>query len=650
MKSRLSHRLLTSALILGIGSAASIGSASDDESIEPALTEKDLSHWSFQPVQAFKPPVVKNESQVRNDIDRFILSELEENGLRLMPTANRRTLIRRLSFDLRGLPPTQNEVVEFLNDSSDGAYDELIDRFLASPAYGERWGQHWLDVVRFAESDGFEHDQVRKQAWRYRDWVIRSLNEDMPYDEFVRLQIAGDEFYPNSEDKAIATGFLVAGPDMPDVNYEEERVHTVLNEMTSSTGLAFMGLTMGCAQCHDHKTDAISQADFYRMRAVFANMEFPELKKQLKHVFVEIDAEAPPSFLMEKGDFRRPGPEVSPAFVRAANPMGLAVAAPGEGSTTTGRRKALAEWLTNPEHPLTARVMVNRLWQHHFGRPIVGTPNDFGVLGDRPTHPKLLDWLASEMMERDWSLKEMHRLLLQSASYRQVSRPVDDSWELAVDLDPSNRLLSRMNRKRLEGEAIRDTMLAVSEQLNRKQGGPGVHPPLPPEVAITLLKKQWEVSEDESDHYRRSIYLFTRRNLRFPLFDVFDRPDANASCGIRNVSTTAPQSLTLLNSEFSLQSARYMAGEILGSGTANYEEWVSQCYERVFSRPPTNLEHETGIAFLQGQVELLKNEQRDPAGLATPLGLTTEADPYKGSALTDYCLAMFNLNEMIYVD
>lgn len=647
---RLPHRLLTGALILGFGWGSLFGGSSNDKPIEPALTEEDLSHWAFQPVKRLEPPAVKHQSQVRNEIDRFVLASLEAKGLKLMPAADRRTLIRRLSFDLRGLPPTAEEIAEYLNDRSDDADRDLIDRFLASPAYGERWGQHWLDLARFAESDGFEHDYVRAEAWRYRDWVIGALNEDMPYDEFIRLQIAGDEFYPDIEDKAIATGFLVAGPDMPDINLDEERAHTVLNEMTSSTGLAFMGLTMECAQCHDHKSDPISQADFYRMRAVFANMDFPEKNKQLNHVFLETDAESPPSFLMLKGDFREPGPEVSPAFVRAANPMGSTVAAPADGSVSSGRRKALAEWLTDPGHPLTARVLVNRLWQHHFGRPIVGTPNDFGVLGDRPTHPELLDWLAGELVNRDWSLKEMHRLLLQSASYRQASRPIDDSWGRAVDLDPDNHLFSRMNRKRLEGEAIRDAMLALSEQLNRKQGGPGTRPPLPPEVAATLLKKQWETSEDESDHYRRSIYLFTRRNLRFPMFDVFDRPAANASCGQRNVSTTAPQSLTLLNSDFSLQSARHMAGAILESGVSDYAGWVRQCYERAFTRPENRMELESGIAFFQNQVALLKSENRDPATLATPLGSTANIDPYKGSALTDYCLAMFNLNEMIYLD
>ncbi len=636
-------------LLLGVAVLLPVATATAKK-IEPELSEEDRQHWAFQPVNRHHPPSVKNAAQVRNGIDSFILAKLEQEGLTLQPEAERRTLIRRLSFDLRGLPPTLEEVSAFLEDDSESAYRDVIDRFLASSAYGERWGQHWLDVARFAESDGFEHDFVRKEAWRYRDWVIRSLNEDMPYNEFVEMQIAADELYPGNEDKAIATGFLVAGPDMPDINLLEERAHTVLNEMTSTTGLVFMGLTLGCAQCHDHKSDPVSQADFYRMRAIFANMDFPAKNKQLNHTFVETDAPAPSSFLMERGDFRRPGAAVSPAFIRVANPMAVEVHPNPEKGRTSGRRKALAEWLTDPEHPLTARVMVNRLWQHHFGRPIVGTPNDFGVLGDRPSHPELLDWLSSELVTSNWSLKDMHRLMLLSSTYRQRSKGVGDAWRVTVETDPDNRLFSRMNRKRIEGEAIRDALLAFSGRLNRKMGGPSVHPPLPPEVAITLLKKQWEVSEDESDHFRRSIYLFTRRNLRFPLFDVFDRPDANASCGIRNVSTTAPQSLTLLNSRLSLQSAQYTAGKILESGSSDFSDWVGSCYQRIFSRPETPEELEVGIGFLNEQTELLKAEGRDPAALAIPLGAFGEVGPYVGAALTDYCLALFNLNEMLYLD
>lgn len=637
--------------LLGLSFApisSAVATPFSEKRIERPLTEKDRSHWAFQPITKPALPKVENRSQVLNGIDTFILAQLESEGLTLQPRADRRMLIRRLSFDLRGLPPSPEEVQSFLDDRSESAYTDLIDRFLASPAYGERWGQHWLDVARFAESDGFEHDFVREEAWRYRDWVIQALNDDMPYDEFVSLQIAGDELYPNDEDSAIATGFLVAGPDMPDINLETERAHTVLNEMTSTLGLAIMGLTMGCAQCHDHKSDPISQADFYRLRAVFANMDFPQKNKQLHHTFVESDSSPPPSYLMERGDFRRPGPELEPAFVRVVNSIGMKVDPPPEAKATSGHRKALAEWLTDSRHPLTSRVIVNRIWQHLMGASIVATPNDFGLLGARPSHPNLLDWLAAELVARDWSLKDMHRLVLQSATYQQTSLPIDESWVKAIRVDPGNRLFSRMNRKRLEGEAIRDAMLTASGQLNLKMGGPSVHPPLPPEVAITLLKKQWEVSEDESDHYRRSIYLFTRRNLRFPLFDVFDRPDANASCGRRNVSTTAPQSLTLLNSEFSLQAARHLAGRIIKTGRLEHADWVDHCYQLLFARFPTAEERELGIAFLKDQIKLLRREGRQSADLATPLGI--ESDSFAGSALTDYCLALFNSNEMIYLD
>jgi hypothetical protein len=617
--------------------------------VEPMITEKDLSHWAFQPIEKVLPPVVDHRDQVSNEIDQFILARLEAKGLSLMPEADRRTLIRRVSFDLRGLPPTIKEVETFLSDNSPKAYEKLIDRFLASPAYGERWAQHWLDVVRFAESDGFEHDKERPEAWRYRDWVIHALNDDMPYDEFVRQQIAGDVLYPENPDTAIATGFLVAGPDMPDINLEEERRHTLLNEMTSTTGAVFMGMTMECAQCHDHKYDPISQADFYRMRAVFADLKIPDKNKQLTYTFVP-SGDTPPSHLMVRGDFRSEGPEVSPGFLRVANQDGFSVPEPSDNKTDLERREAMADWLTNPDHPLTARVLVNRLWQHHFGKPIVGTPNDFGTQGDRPTHPELLDWLAAEFIKRDSSLKAMHRLMLLSATYRQTSRPVNEQWAKAVERDPANKLLSRMNRQRLEGEAIRDAMLAVSGKLNLKSGGPAVRPPLPDEVSITLLKNQWNVSEDVADHYRRSIYLFVRRNLRYPMFDVFDRPDANASCGRRNASTTAPQSLTLLNSEFSLQSARFLAGSIIDDGYSELDQWIEQGYERVLSRPPTEEERSAAVSFIQEQREMVRNENRSVAELALPEVTSGQTDSFLGAAFTEFCLVLFNLNEMVYLD
>ncbi|MEC8942259.1 MAG: DUF1549 and DUF1553 domain-containing protein, partial [Verrucomicrobiota bacterium] len=388
--------------------------------------------------------------------------------------------------------------------------------------------------------------QERKEAWRYRDWVIRALNDDLPYDRFLRHQLAGDEVAPPDEHARLATGFLMAGPDMTDINLATERRHEFLNKMTQTVGEAFLGLTLGCAQCHAHKTDPISIEDFYRFRSFFAATVIdPRKSRQLPPHVKEHQLAPPLSFVMERGDFRRPGDPVGPAFPRILNPGGDQLPATPDGATTSYRRSALAEWLTRADHPLTTRVIVNRLWLHHFGRALVTTPNDFGRTGQEPTHPGLLDWLATELPSRKWSLKAMHRLILTSRTYRQASRGSGPDWQKRLSRDPGNFLLSRAPRKRLEGEAIRDSFLAVAGLLNRKAGGPGVRPPLPREITATIRNKNWVVSTDPADHLRRSIYIFVRRNLRYPLFDVFDRPDSNASCPQRNKSTTPTQSLTL---------------------------------------------------------------------------------------------------------
>lgn len=594
--------------------------------VEPPITAKDRQHWSFRPIQDPKPPRVKNEGQVRNDIDRFILARLEQRDLRLAPQANRETLIRRLYFDLTGLPPTPAQIDAFVRDSAPNAYARVITTLLDSKAYGERWAQHWLDVARFAESDGFEHDKVRQQAWRYRDWVVRALNADMPYDRFVRWQIAGDEFAPDNPDAALGTGFLLAGPDMPDINLVAERRHTVLNEITSSVGAAILGLGVGCAQCHDHKYDPVSQADFYRLRSFFANFALPKKNVSLSHIFKEHGADAPVSHLMIRGDFRRPGSIVTPGYLRVVSGPSDRIRSTPLGNRSTGRRAELARWLTQADHPLTTRVIVNRLWMHHFGKPLVATPNDFGTQGRKPSHPQLLDWLAAELPRQSWSLKRMHRLMLSSATYRQASRGIGAEWQAKLEADPGNELYARSHRRRLDGESIRDAMLHISGRLNRKTGGPGVRPPLPPEVAVTLLKKQWPVTKDASEHYRRSIYLFARRNLRYPMFDVFDRPDALASCAERNVSTTAPQSLTLFNSEFSLSRSRDLAQSIFNQTRPDTGSMITEAYRRVLGRRPSSRELTIGQSFLRSR----------------------QTDPVAG--LTDYCLALFNLNEFLYID
>ena len=612
---------------------------------EDPIDADDRQHWAFQPITHPTIPEIRNKKQARNPIDHFILAKLEAKGLQPMPEANRVTLIRRLSFDLTGLPPTAKEVAAFVNDTSTDAYEKLVDRLLASETYGERWAQHWLDLARFAETDGFEHDKIRKEAWRYRDWVIAALNKDMPYDEFVRLQIAGDEWQPDKSASHVATGFLTSGPDMPDINSQKERHHVVLNEMTSTVSAVFLGLTMECAQCHNHKYDPISQADFYRMRAIFANV-IPKLKRyqQLPAKVKESTPDVAPAHFIIRGNFNRIGPVLQPAFPRIANAGNRKVSQPDKKDRSSMRRTALARWLTDPSNPLTARVMVNRVWMHHFGKGLSNTPSDFGFMGEEPTHPKLLDWLAADFVRQKWSLKKLHKRIVTSAAYRRASMPTDSSWsketqtaareiwQTARAKDSANELLWKRDRIRLDGEAIRDAMLSVADKLSDRKGGAGVRPPLPKELVSTLLKGQWDVSPNKADHYRRSIYLFVRRNLRFPIFEAFDRPDGNATCPRRSKSTTAPQALVLLNSEFSRQMADIVAGHVRKQ-TTEPRDRVRMCFRKILSREPTEFETNTGLTFLREQAK------RIGAG-----------DGPTDAALADFCLALFNVNEFVYAD
>ena len=597
-----------------------------DELEEPPIQNSDREHWAFRPLQSPPLPTVSGSHTLRNGIDPFIVDALQDKDLGLNVEADKRTLIRRLAFDLTGLPPSEEEIQAFESNSQPNAYHDLVERYLASPHYGERWAQHWLDLARFAESDGFEHDIKRKNAWLYRDWVIQAFNEDLPYDQFVQAQIAGDEMTAAAKNRALGTGFLLAGPDMPDINLTAERRHNVLNEITSTVGAVFTGLGVGCAQCHDHKFDPISQADFYRLRAFFDNMAFPQKNKQLGHVFSENETDRPQSYLAVRGDFRREGPLLTAGFPRIMNPTQERPQITPLNKQSSYRRTALARWLTHDKHPLTSRVIVNRLWQHHFGKALVATPNDFGTQGAKPSHPRLLDYLASELVRHDWSLKQMHRLILHSASYRQSSRGSGSHWERALEKDPDNRLFSRMNRRRLTGETLRDAMLASTGSLNLRQGGPSDRPPLPAEVHATLLRKNhWETSTNLADHYRRSIYIFVRRNLRYPMFDVFDRPDANASCARRSQTTTAPQSLNLLNSEFSLACAKALSKKVQSSH-GSIDSRVRHLFLKVLNRAPNQSEHDALKQFIE-----------------------TSEIPLE-QALTEASLALYNLNEFLYID
>ncbi len=612
---------------------------------EAPITDDDRDHWSFKPLT--RPAVPANGLSDRewNPIDSFILAKLEVKQLTLQPPADRVTLIRRLSFDLLGLPPSPEAVDSFLADQSPDAYERLVDQVLASPHYGEHWAQYWLDLARFAETDGFEHDKVRGDAWQYRDWVIDALNADMPYDEFVTLQLAADEVALTDKQHEIATTFCLAGPDMPDINSQEERRHNVLNELTATVGGALLALQVGCAQCHDHKYDPISQADFYRLRAIFEPSLQVKKDESLTTLRLKKDY-VPVSRIMLRGEWHRPGPEVQPAVPRIADLSGGSFE-PQQTATPTGRRAAFAAWLTADDNPLTARVIANRIWQYHFGTGLSQTPSDFGIVGDSPSHPELLDWLAMELIEQNWSLKHLHRLIVTSATYRQSSS-IPHS---ALDTPHSSNLwLSRFPRRRLSGEAIRDAMFAASDTLKYTARGPGVMPPLPEELVKTLLKNQWTTSERESDHYRRSIYLFARRNLRYPIFEAFDRPDANASCSVRGRSTTAPQSLLLLNSAFSLDAAQRLAGSLLATHDVVDEQSIAAAFRRALSRPPRDEELATLVDFVNRQTLQLKQESRPREQLALPLPCPAEIDPYAAAALTDVCLALFNSNEFIYID
>lgn len=623
--------------------ATNVTLANEDTITEAPITAEDRAHWSFRRLARPAIPWTSDHRWTRNPIDHFILARLQAKQLLPQTEAGRVTLIRRLSFDLLGLPPTPADIDAFIGDNSPDAYERLVDRWLNSHHYGEHWSQHWLDLARFAETDGYEHDKVRGEAWRYRDWVINALNADTPYDRFVALQLAGDELASDDPQARIATTFCLSGPDMPDINSQEERRQNVLNEMTGTVGSVLLGLQIGCAQCHDHKYDPISQADFYRLRAVFEPAVHVKKNVSLSTLH-ETSGRATSSHLMLRGDWRRPGPEVQPDVPRIASPVEQEfVPAAAEGRT--GRRAAFAQWIAAPGNPLTARVIANRVWQYHFGEGLSRTPSDFGTIGDEPSHPELLDWLAAELIQHAWSLKHLHRLIVTSATYRQAG-----SGGGNVGQDAANLWLSHFPHRRLSGEAIRDAMFAASGSLSTARGGRGVMPPLPEELVKTLLKNQWKVSERESDHYRRSIYLFTRRNLRYPVFDAFDRPDGNASCPRRSQSTTAPQSLLLLNSAFSLDAARRLAGALLAANSPISEDTFRDLFRRVLARQPSGEEILTVQRFHARQTKLLADESRSDAKLALPLPCPADMDPFAAAALTDICLALFNSNEFLYID
>ena len=638
----------------------------------PTYTPAEKRHWAFQPVTKPAPPeftAAADRAWIKNPIDAFILERLNKDGLRPAPAADRASLIRRATFDVWGLPPTPAEVDAFVNDRSAQAWEKVVDRLLGGPQYGERWAQHWLDVVRFAESDGFEYDTHRADAWRYRDYVIHAFNSDKRYDEFVKEQLAGDELNPRNEQYRIAAGFQRLGALRKNAGNQEvaSSRNEVLTEMTNIVGSAFLGVTLGCARCHDHKFDAIRQSDYYRIQGYFAqthenevplataeeqaawkakadavDQEVKEMRSRMKKMMgaelaemqkkvAEKEQEKPeplpalysvlndpakmsPIHLLARGDHQARGAAVG------MRPLGVLTQQPELPLATDKPRTKLAEWIFSDENPLTARVMANRLWHFHFGRGIVATPNDFGRMGSRPTHRELLDYLASELREGGWTLKQLHRQILLSNTYQQsVNNPA--MAKLGGEKDPDRTLLWAFPRKRLEAEQIRDGMLAVAGVLNPKQGGPSILIPVDEDLVQLLYKpSQWKVTADASEHNRRSIYLMQKRNLRVPFMEVFDSPDRAISCARRDASTHAPQALELLNGDISNQAARGFAERLKKEAGPVAAKQVDLAYRLVAGRLPTAAEKRAGLTFLASQ------------------------------PLTEFALAMLNTNAFLYVN
>lgn len=697
--------------------------------------------WPFDPPTR---PVVP--AGTANPVDAFIRQRLERAGLQPNPPADKLTLLRRVTHDLTGLVPTSEEMDAALADRSEQWYERTVDRLLASPRFGERWAQHWLDVVRYAETDGFKLDRWRPHAHGYRDYVIRAGNDDLPYDRFIRQQLAGDELEPDNPDALVATGLLRLHPEESNgANYRMIR-QEILDDLTDVFGAAFLGLTVGCARCHDHKFDPLTQKDYYRLQAFFAPIsqhddlsavsaaeyrryrrqlaawetktasirgemdallrpmgkvvfeesvvvfdpdtqkalrtaeeERTPLQRQLAHLaskqierslsrmhrrlspaqrqryealktmlawfdplkptplptamaVTDVGSTAPPTHRLAHGNYRQPRELLEPgfpAFLERKSEPPPVVRVPGSsGRATTGRRSALALWLTRPDHPLTARVVVNRIWQHYFGKGIVATPNDFGEMGGKPSHPELLDFLARDLIDHGWKPKRLHRLIVMSATYRQASPPEKNPAEDAGrNRDPGNHLLWHARARRRDAEAIRDTILQASGQLNLRMYGLSALPRLP--GPLEASRYGWYASAKPEDRFRRSIYVYTPRNLQIPLFSVFDAPDRVNSCPTRVTTTTAPQALTLLNGRFALEQARYM-GERLETGDRG--SLIVRAYRAALGRNPR-------AAELSAAREFLARQEKTIGGASAAR-----------EAAIDFCHALLNASEFLYLE
>jgi hypothetical protein len=720
-------RRTRTAVIVSIAFAAAASAWVDPK--EETFIGNRRNWWAFQKPVRHPVPAIK-DPWVRTPIDAFLLQALNARSVKPSAPLDKARLLRRVTLDLTGLPPTAAEIDLFIADAAAGAYQKVVDRLLQSPQYGERWAQRWLDIVRYADTNGYELDAERPHAWRYRDYVVRSFNQDKPYSLFVKEQIAGDELYPRSSDALIATGFHRAGPiHLVGGNQDEEaNRQEVVSEMSGAIGSVFLGMTIGCAKCHNHKFDPILQADYYRLQAIFASTEGKDvdlsteqervrhdqevkayqgrlkpvtdqiaeiekpyrerikkektaqlepklrvaldvpkekrtdeqkklakdaeaqigsswdeilavlspvdrerrtaLRKRLHEIeltepeplptayAVQNAAQAPQAHILKIGDVHQKLGPVDPGL-----PSVLSVNNGDVTKDACSRRSALANWLASPDHPLTARVMVNRIWQFRMGIGLVRTPNDFGRLGERPTNPKLLDWLATEFMEQNWSVKAIDRMIVLSSAYMQSG--ADDPHKSKIDAD--NALYWRTNRRRLEGEAIRDGVLAVAGKLNPRMGGVPVKVPIEQEIYDLIFSEAepdnlWPLLPDENEHNRRSLYLLNKRTVRLPLLMNFDQPDAMTSCPVRPTSTHALQALSLMNSELMHKQSEAFAKRLETECGTDRSCQLRRAYKLTLARPPKASEIKMANEFLAGK------------------GL-----------MPDFCLALLNRNEFIYI-
>ena len=701
--------------------------------------------WSFAKPQRPEVPArdsLKHGARIANAIDAFVLRRLEQQELEPAPMADRHALVRRAYFDLIGLPPSPEQVDTFVQDESPEAWLKLINHLLESKQYGERWGRHWLDVARYADSQGFEGDNAIPNAWRYRDYVVESFNDDKPYNIFVQEQIAADELWPDNTDldpkrvyilateqqkhlrARIGTGFYCLNAQVHESALDATRLKSeTLTDWADATSAAFMGLTMACARCHDHKFDPIMQHDYYALQAIFASsskanlptftpMEmgdwhgtYPRLtavqeakialqvfrkrtagreltdaeqkeRQRLRDAIVDRLMELPdnagsvphtpyanlmqiptatvlahdrrellkPVHFLERGELSKKKHVVKPAIPRA---LATATSREPDVAAPFGSRKEFALWLTHSDHPLTARVMVNRIWHWHFGRGIVETPNDFGNMGVTPSHPALLDWLATEFVERGWSIKELHRLMMTSSTYRMSSR---FGSQQHLEVDPDNKLLWRMNRRRLEAEALWDSVHATAGTINLKMGGRPVVPPLAEdEIAALREKWHWPISGDPAEHTRRGLYIMVRRNFRFPMFEVFDAPVTSVSCPSRDVTTVAPQALWTLNSPSVFNQAKHLAGRVVKEVGSDRNLWSQRLWKLALGRAISDEERADAASLLQSLVDQAEENEIGKTLEEIPESLKPVPQP-EAAALIKLCLAVYNLNEFAFVD